>query len=187
MSLAVPPKAMTAEQIIALPDDGVHREIIRGQLRERPTGPHTRAHSETQSNIVFLLISWRVRNGASGLVHSGGAGFRLRRSPETFVGIDVAYASPELIASTNPNCPFYEGPPVLAVEILSPSDRHEDVVEKVGLYLEVGTVVWVVDPDFRTVTVHQPGLEIVAYHTGQGLSGDPYLPGFRVRVAQLFA
>lgn len=49
---------------------------------------------------------------------------------------------------------YYAEPPVLAIENLPPSDELEDVVNKVELYLEDGTVVWVVDPDFHIVTIH---------------------------------
>jgi len=53
-------------------------------------------------------------------------------------------------------------------------------------YLEVGTVVWVVDPDFHLVTVHQAGRPIEVYRDDQELAGDPCLPGFRARVGSLF-
>ena len=55
------------------------------------------------------------------------------------------------------------------------------------MYLEVGTVVWVVDPDFRTVSVHRPGRFVEGFNETQELSGEPELPGFRVRVADLFS
>ena len=80
----------------------------------------------------------------------------MSRQPETLVGIDVAYVSAEVVKATPAKTPFFEGPPILAVEILSPSDAHEDVVTKVSVYLEAGTVVWVVDPYFQTVAVHRP-------------------------------
>ena len=80
-----------------------------------------------------------------------------------------------------------EGPPLLAAEILSPSDTHEDVVEKLHLYLELGVaVVWILDPDLRTVTVHRRGADPQFFNAAQELTGDPELPGFRVRVADLF-
>jgi Uma2 family endonuclease len=81
---------------------------------------------------------------------------------------------------------YFDGPPILAVEILTPSDQHGDVVDKVRDYLEVGTVTWVVDPDFRTVTLHRPGEAREVLDDREELNGDPYLPGFRVAVAKLF-
>jgi Uma2 family endonuclease len=189
MNLAVPPpsRPMTAEVLMALPEDGVDRELIRGQLRERPMTRRNRAHSFVEARIAQLLSNWLDQQPApKGLIHSGEAGFRIRREPESFVGIDVAYASAEIVARTDARSPFYEGPPVLAVEILSPSDKHEEIVEKVSEYVAVGTVVWVVDPDFKTVSVHRPGKLPVTLNAEQELCGEPELPGFRVHLGKIF-
>ncbi len=188
MSIAEhPTRTLTAEALMALPDDGVERELIRGELRERPMTRRSREHSGVESNTAFLLKSWvRAQPEPRGRVHSGEAGFRLKRDPETFVGIDVAIVSAEMVAATDPTLAFYDGPPVLAVEILSPSDTHENLVEKVQIDREVGTVVWVIDPDFRTIAVHRPGLEPELLNVQGELSGEPYLPGFRVPVAEFF-
>lgn len=183
-----PPRTMTIEELFALPDDDIRREIINGELREEPMTRRNRTHSGAEARIAMLLGLWLDQQPEPrGKIHSGEAGFRLRADPQTYVGIDVAYASAELVAATDPKLPFYEGPPVLAVEILSPKDRHDEVVEKVRAYLEAGTVVWVVDPDFRIVRVHRPGDEIECVNATQTISGDPYLPGFRARVAEFFS
>jgi Uma2 family endonuclease len=190
MSIAEPPppiKTMTAEVLMGLPEDGIHRELIRGELRETPMTARNRKHSRVEARITHILNKWLDdRPEPKGELVCGEAGFRLKCDPETLVGIDVAYASADLVAATVDKAVFYDGPPVLAVEVLSPSDRQQDVVEKVGLYLEVGTVVWVVDPYFRTVTVHRAGHEATAFNANQELSGEPDLPGFRVRVAEFF-
>ncbi len=80
---------------------------------------------------------------------------------------------------------MYDGAPILAVEILSPSDRHDDTVDTVATYLEVGTVVWMIDPDFQTLTVFQPTEKPRTYNLDDELCADPYLPGLRVRIAEL--
>ena len=102
------------------------------------------------------------------------------------IEIDVAYASADLVARTDRTTAFFDGSPVLAVEILSPSDKHEDVVEKIRLYLEAGVVVWEVDPDFRRVSVHHCGQEPQGLNAMRELSADPDLHGFRVAVASTF-
>ena len=146
-----------------------------------------RNHSGVEANVVFLLKLWdRDRAEPRGRVHCGEVGFRIRRDPETFVGIDVAYASAELVAATDPTRPYYDGPPVLAVEILSPSDTHEEIIGKVALYLEAGTTVWEVDPDVETVRVHRPGQLAEMFNAAQEIVGDPELPGFRAPVARFF-
>src|SRR4051794_15497434 len=159
MSLAQPPvKRMTAEEILAMPDDGVLRELIRGQLREERMTRRSPGHSRTEARIAKILGFWLdTRPAPRGEIVSGEAGFRLRRDPDTLVGIDVAFASADLAAAADPDARVYEGAPVLAVEILSPSDRYGDVYDKVDVYLEVETVVWVVDTRSRSVSVHRPG------------------------------
>jgi Uma2 family endonuclease len=117
----------------------------------------------------------------------GDAGFRLRSDPESTVGIDLAYISAELAAGTPDDAYLIDGVPSLAGEILSPSDEIEDILEKVQEYLDAGVaLVWVLEPVFRTVTVYRPGVEPVLFSASQELSGDPPLPGFRVRVADIF-
>jgi Uma2 family endonuclease len=81
---------------------------------------------------------------------------------------------------------FFDGPPILAIEILAPWDPHERMVEKAESFLEAGSVVWIADPDFRTITVHRPGEAPVMFNDRQELDGDPYLPGFRTLVRKLF-
>ena len=180
------PKTLTAEELMEMPDDGVERDIIRGELREYPSTLHTPDHSIATAALAGFLGSWLETQRTSRGKILCGCGFRLRRDPETFVGIDVAYGSAEMAKGRDPKLRFFDGPPVLAVQILSPSDTHENIVEKVKLYLEVGTTVWVVDPDFRTVHVHRAGQPVALFHDQQELIGDPELPGFRVAVARLF-
>jgi Uma2 family endonuclease len=180
-------KVMTAEEIMSLPDDGVERDIIRGELKERSMERRNPFYSDSEMCIGQVLKNWRdQQHKPRGKVVGGEAGFRLKKSPESFVGIDVAYISPEMVASHNPKLKYFDGPPVLAVEILSSSDDPYVVREKVELHQEVGTVVWIVDPYLRTLAVHVPGQPLALYNDRQELSGDPYLPGFRVAVAQLF-
>ena len=50
---------------------------------------------------------------------------------------------------------IYEGAPDLVVEILSPSSRSKDMILKLYKYQNAGVrEYWIVDPRFRTVTVH---------------------------------
>jgi Uma2 family endonuclease len=80
-----------------------------------------------------------------------------------------------------------DGPPLLAVEILSPSDRQEEIDEKVEEYLAAGVaLVWVVNPRLRAVTVFRGDAEPEMFNVRQDLSAGPHLPGFRVAVEDLF-
>ncbi len=80
-----------------------------------------------------------------------------------------------------------KAPPVLAVKILSPSDTHEGVVEKINLYLECGvSVVWIIDPDFQTLMVYRPRQAPTMLSVQETLDGFPELPGFKVAVRDFF-
>src|SRR4051812_6386351 len=187
VSTAISTPPMTTEEMLALPEDGLDRELIRGQLREKPMTRRNRRHCRTESRTVTILEIWlEPQPEPRGEVVSGEAGFRLSRDPDSTVGIDVAYVSAE-VASREPDAAYFEGPPVLAVEILSPSDTQEDIDEKVELYLETGVaLVWVVNPRFRTVTVYRKGADPVMFSGTQELTAEPHLPGFRVPVSRLF-
>ena len=179
---------MTTEELLALPEDGTDRELIRGQLREKPMTKRNPLHSEVNVTVGYWLKVWlRQQPKPRGKVNSGEVGFRIRRDPDTTVGIDVAYISAELAANTPPKAKLVDGIPTIAVEILSPSDQHEEVAEKVQEYLDVGVPhVWVIDPIFRTVVVHRPGREPEQFNTREELTAEPDLPGFRVAVAEIF-
>ena len=188
MSSAVLPRLMTTEELLALPDDGLDRDLIFGQLRERPMTKRNRRHSRVMARLGELLLNWLERQSPPhGEVVVGETGFRLRRDPDFTVGIDLALISAEQAAANPDGAAIIEGSPLLAVEILSPSDKHEDIREKIEGYLECGVpLVWEIDPDFRTVKIHRPGEEPVLVNRKQELSAEPQLPGFRIAMTELF-
>ena len=189
MATAAPAALMTAEAFLALPDDGMDRMLIRGRVWEKPTTPWDRWHSRVEARIAHLLRNWlESQPPPRGDVFSGEAGFRIRRSPDTVVGIDVAYASAE-VAERNPDdARLVDGPPILAVEILSPTDKHEEIVAKVKGYLEAGVpLAWIVDPHFETVTVFRPDGRPEMFYGDDELAGETHLPGFRIKASEIFA
>jgi Uma2 family endonuclease len=180
---------MTAEQFLELPiDDGLERELIRGELRERPVTYRNRWHARTEANIVGQLKLWLAQNPeCRGITYSGEVGVILRRDPDTTVGVDVAFFPSEIAERQTADTTLLEGVPLLAVEILSPSDKLDNIREKVDEYLGAGVrLVWIVDPHFQTVVVHQPDAKPELFNTDQEVSGDPCLPGFRVPVTAFF-
>jgi len=180
---------MTTEEMLALPDNGTVRQLIRGRLLEKSLTRHNRRHGRTEAEVAYALKFWlRQQPEPRGEVLCGEAGFRLRRDPDSTVGIDLAYISAEMAASTPEDVFLIEGAPVLAVEILSPSNKWDEVTDKVREYLAAGVaLIWVLDPVFRTVQVYRPGCEPEMFNSRQELTGEPHLPGFRIEVAGLFS
>lgn len=180
---------MTTEAMLALPENGFDRELIRGELLEKAMTRRNRRHSRVMMLIGHELQAWlKNQPEPRGEVVGGEAGFRLLRDPDTTVGIDVAYVSAEVAGRNAEDSFLFEGPPVLAVEILSPSDTHQDTADKVGVYQEAGVAqVWIVDPRLKTVLVVRLGEEPELFNVRQELSGEPHLPGFRVPVGKIFS
>ncbi len=188
-AVAPPPKRMTVEEFLALPDDGHRRWLIDGIVypREPELSLRNKRHGRVTTRTAFVLEGWsQAQPGPRGQVVTGDTGFRLSPDSDTYVGIDVAYAPPELIVADTDESPYFEGPPRLAVEILSPSNVRCELVKKIQAYLKAGSTVWVLDPDFRTIDVHRPGRPRVGLSEGDELVGDPELPGLRVPVARFF-
>ncbi|MGL4552123.1 MAG: Uma2 family endonuclease [Gemmataceae bacterium] len=195
MPATAPPRLMTTEELLAMPDDGVERWLVRGQLREakpdadgNPVTVRNRDHSFLMTRVARFLDAWLdTQPEPRGVVVCGEAGLRLRQTHESTVGVDVAYISAAVAARRTADTSLIDGAPVLAAEILSPSDTVEDINEKIDEYLTAGTaLVWVIDPHRRTVTVHRPGHEPELVNVRQELSAEPELPGFRVAAARLF-
>jgi Uma2 family endonuclease len=188
MSTAELPKLITLEEFLAFPDD-MDRELIRGEVRERPMTKRNRFHAETEAKLAYFLNHWlRQQSAPRGRVYSGEVGCILQRAPDSTVGIDVAYFSADTVARQTNTTKLIEGAPVLAIEVLSPSDKLEEVAEKISLYLSSNVkLVWIVDPHFKTVTIHQNGAEPELVNMNQQLKAEPYLPGLVIEVRELFS
>jgi Uma2 family endonuclease len=188
MSVTVATPLMTTEQLLAMPDDGVERWLIDGQLKERPMTLRNRYHSHIVIRIGSFIDQWIDRQPPPrGEVFGGEAGCRLRRDPDTSFGIDVVYVGPETAARQPGDTTLVDGVPVLAVEVLSPSTPEEDTNEKIDAYLAAGVPwVWIVDPHLKTVTVLRPDVEPELFNVRQELTCEPHMPGFRVAVARIF-
>jgi len=109
---------ITAEMLMESADDGVERDIINGVLVERRSEPGeppmTRCnpdHSESEVCIGHLLRLWlATQPRPRWKVFGGEVGFRLKKEPEDFVGIDVAYVSAEMVARRDRGSKFYGEP-----------------------------------------------------------------------------
>jgi Uma2 family endonuclease len=180
---------MNTDELFKLrPSKKIDRWLFRGELRESKVTKRNPHHCGAVMALGELLRVWlRTQPSPRGKVYGAEAYFRIRQDPDTNVGIDVALATAEQVAAITKKSSFIEGPPILAVEVLSPYDKQKDIDEAIEEYLECGVkVVWIVDPIDETVTVYRRGAEPVLFNRTQELSGDPVLPGFSCRVTEIF-
>lgn len=183
-----PPSAsprITPEEFLALPDDGRGFELVDGQLKERiVSAKSSRIACEINRRIGNFCEknqpAWLFGSDASFRCFSDDTG-RFRRADVALIVLDRMTPSEYEDSGTIAICPD------LAVEVISPHDLFSDVTIKRNEWLEVGTkLVWIVDPDDRSVTAYRPGKRPAVYELDEVLPGEPVLPGFAVAVADLF-
>jgi len=141
-------------------------------------------HGVIVANVMTFLGPF-VRNHQLGVLCGAETGFRIGRAPDTVRAPDVAFI--RHARRGNPSEAFYEGAPDLAVEVLSPGDTVFEVEEKVTEWLRSGcSMVWVVNPKQRSVTVRQARGAVHVLTEADTLEGGELLPGFAVRVTEIF-
>jgi Uma2 family endonuclease len=160
-----------------------HFELERGEVVEVPR-PGER-HGFVCLNVGGILRNYTFQR-RKGYVLGNDTGVILERDPDTVRGPDVVLYD-QVRRYDDLSAGYCEHPPTLAVEVLSPSDRWGKVTRRISQFLGQGiAVVWVVDPEGRSVTVHRPNQLPQVVEGEDELTGDPEMPGFRCRVADLF-
>lgn len=175
---------MTAGELLALPDDGKRRELVRGELREMtPAGAkHGRAAA-----ALTVLLGQHVRAQQLGIVLAAETGFRISRNPDTVRAPDVSFVARERVPSAGPPDGYWELAPDLAVEVVSPNDTATEVQSKVQMWLDSEVrLVWVVYPDTRSVVAYESLKEISTFTAEDTLSGGEVVTGFECKVAEIF-
>ena len=168
---------MTLEEFLENDLEGY--EYIKGELV--PMSPPSMEHGEISSN-VHLHLGLHVRENQLGRLYIAETTFQLG---DRVVKPDIAFVSTNRLPDNRrKGSPV---PPDLAIEIVSPTDRHYDVTEKAFAYLNAGTrLVWVIEPVAKTVTVYRSESDFEMLTCEDTLTGEDVVKGFTCPVAQLF-
>ena len=170
---------MTAEELGNLPDGPYRHELIKGELLTMPLPK--RLHARVSANLTMLLLQYAKANRL-GQVYAKN-GYKIETDPDTVLGPDVSFVARDRVESTDD---YYDGPPDLAIEVISPGDRRGRIEHKLSLWLEAGTrSVWLVNPRRRTVEVISSLSDRRTLHETDELIDDT-VPGFRVVVSEIF-
>jgi len=77
--------------------------------------------------------------------------------------------------------------PDLALEVLSPGETASELEEKLDDYTAAGTLlIWVIDPNRRTVMVLTADAPVRWLREGDSLDGGTVVSGFSYPVSQIF-
>jgi Uma2 family endonuclease len=175
-------RIIAGEEAAAMGDIGPY-ELAEGRIV--PMGPTVSEHGSYESNFHYVLRSF-VQSRKLGKVQVGEVGIYTRRDPDTVRGADVLFISNERYAQQK-SPGFLKVAPDLVVEILSPHDRWSEVMEKLREYFAIGVrLVWVADPQSRSVYAYRTLTEVREFSENDDLPGDDVLPGFSVKVVELF-
>ncbi|MBI2875873.1 MAG: Uma2 family endonuclease [Candidatus Tectomicrobia bacterium] len=171
---------MTGEDLLRMPDEGKRYELVKGELIEMT--PPGGEHGECTGRI-FRLLDEFVEEHELGRV-GVESGFYLSRDPDTVRGPDAFFISKERLDADLEVVGYYEVVPDLVVEVVSPGDTFNEVMDKVNEYLEAGVrLVWIIDTKCRLVVIYPGGQSLTEIET---LTGRDVLPGFSVPVSRLF-
>ena len=134
------PDGFEVADLDALPDDGRRHELLDGVivLSPSPRRRHQRA---------ILRLARALEDAAPAHLEVIVAPFDVDAGPRSQVEPDILVLPRDETERPVP-------PPLLAVEVLSPSNRRHDLVAKRRLYERAGVLsYWIVDPDEPSVTV----------------------------------
>jgi Uma2 family endonuclease len=136
------PRRATYADYCTFPDDGLRYEVLEGAIYMTPA-PST-LHQFASKRLQRMLETALEADGTQ-LVFD---------APIDVILSDADVVQPDLVvaARTQLSTRGVEGPPLLIVEILSPSRRDYDRLTKASRYaaFRIGHS-WIVDPDARTL------------------------------------
>ena len=173
---------MTAEEFEQMPnDDSVLTELDEGDLITMPFAGLD--HGYCGAEITVALYA-HVKKHDLGRVYAADTGFRLR--DDTVRAPDGAFVRSERVNAVKSKG-FAKGAPDLAVEIFSPSDSVRQLMRKVKQYFAAGChTVWIVYPERQEVNVLEASGADRLLGVDDTIEAPDLLPGFSVRVAELF-
>jgi Uma2 family endonuclease len=177
-------RTITADELLAMPEDDIRRELVEGELREMT--PAGRRHARLARNIMRSLDPYVAAHGLGEAYPEYG--YILESDPDTVRAPDVSFVRADRLDAGGAEEGYYYGVPDLAIEVISPTDRYSEVRAKVDQYLGAGTpMVVVVDPPRRAATVYRVRNKPVELTENDVLDGEDVVPGWKLPVRNIFA
>lgn len=176
------PTLLTAEQFDRLPEDELRRfELIQGQLVEMPS-PRPK-HSKILIRLVARLEAFLSASQLGGILI--GTDLALDNETRFRPGMMIFRAG-QYARVDDETVPVREMPAIV-VEILSPNDEIGRLDQKIVAYLAAGIEeVWTIDAYLGEMSCRtRAGARM--YFTASQIFETPILPGWTLKIAELFA
>lgn len=178
-------RLLTAAEFAELPNprDGSKQELVRGRVVTMP--PPGFVHGVVQVNVAFALTTFAKQTKLGRVTVESG--LITESDPDTVRGPDVAFWSFERLPTDQTPSAYAAVAADVCVEIKSPGNTPSRTTQKIAEYFACGVrLVWVVDPDDRTVTVYEKAGEGRVLWDTATLTGGTVLPGFSCAVSEFF-
>ncbi|MDV6032702.1 MAG: Uma2 family endonuclease [Phycisphaera sp. RhM] len=157
-------------------------ELVDGYLVERAMGYR-------ESLLAMMIGRFMIEfvSAAKLGVVSGPDGF-FRLSPSLIRGPDVAFTSWDRLPDRKVPAEAYPAViPDLVVEVVSAGNTRTEMTNKRRDYFARGVkLIWMVDPDQRSVAVWRSMTDYVVRDETQSLDGEDVIPGLSIRLAEVF-
>jgi Uma2 family endonuclease len=158
-------------------------------------GPSDYESDEIGSRLLTFLNNWvmprrlgRVTGSSAGFIlpnTSDESGNNGDKEPRNLRAPDVSFVRADRLKKTKRD--FVELVPDLTVEVKSKTDRIKPLVEKIELFLKLGSVVGIlIDPDKREVAVYRLDQNTVTLKDGDTLTVPELLPGWELAISELW-
>jgi Uma2 family endonuclease len=193
--IEIHPVTVRLRPIFNLTDDQLYEFCqLNGELRIERTGqgellimPPTGGETgDRESEINLQLRTWAKRNG-TGVAFGSSAGFLLpsgaMRSP------DAAWVrrSPLAMLTREQKQKFLPLCPDFVIELRSPSDSLRLLRAKMEEYMGNGAQLgWLIDPVEKRAYIYYPERQVEILENPTTLSGDPVLPGFVLKLQDIW-
>lgn len=174
---------MTAATATAIAlDPELEYEIVNGKPEVKEMA--SMKHGGTIIRLAIRLGAYVETNELGGVY-----------SPDTTFQIGQNQRLPDLAFVSNERMPE-EGEvdgvapiaPDLAIEVISPNDVLEKVTSKIEDYFAAGVrQVWLVSLRSHTVSIYDSPTKVTILTENEDLTSEAILPGFRCRIADIFA
>lgn len=177
-----PGTATVADQLRYVEREKRLVELIDGILVEKPMG----ARESYLALAIGMHLLQFVRAGRLGVVAGADCLMRIVEGRNRLP--DVNYTSWGRLPADDAHLqPVADYAPDLAVEVLSESNTVGEIAQKIREYFQGGTrLVWVVEPDDRTVAVYTAPGVFTTLTAADTLDGGAVLPGFALPLTDLF-
>jgi Uma2 family endonuclease len=178
------PAKITPEDLLRMEDNNT-LELVDGHIVAKNVSIES---SRIESKINQLLRNEAERTGDAA-VYGSSLGYQcFPEDPGRIRKPDVSLVRRERLAQIKGDRGFMPIAPDLAVEVISPNDVSYEITRKIEEYLSARfSLIWIVDPPTRTVTIHRADGSVTKLHENGEITGETALPEFRCRVGEFFA